>query len=805
MKISYNWLNQFFDINESVSETSSILTATGLEVEGVEKFESVRGGLAGLVVGEVLTCEKHANADKLNVTTVDIGLDTPSKIVCGAPNVAQGQRVIVAPIGSTIYPNDKGEGFTLSKAKIRGEVSEGMICSAYEIGLSDDHTGIMVLNSSETNGTPAINLLDVESDNVFEIGLTPNRADAASHIGVCRDLKAVMSREVKWPSIADFKIDDHNLPIEVIVENSEGAPRYSGVTISNVEVKESPSWLKNRLLSIGLAPINNVVDITNYVLHSLGQPLHAFDYDKIIGGKVIVKTLPEGAKFTTLDEKERVLNSQDLMICNESEGMCIAGVFGGIKSGINDSTKNIFLESAYFSPQYIRKTSLYHGLKTDASFRYERGTDPNLTVFALKWAALLIKELANGSISSDVIDIYPNPVENIAVPISFKNIDRLIGKSLGQERILEILTSLDIQISDQTSEGFIATIPPYRVDVQREADVIEEVLRIYGYDNVELGDNLRSDFLSDFPEQDKDNLQITIGELMVSRGFYEIVTNSLTKPKYSESLKIIDQEADVGILNKLSEDLSVMRQSLLPNGLEVIAHNINRRQRNLKLFEFGKTYKNQKGKYKEEEILAIFMTGSKHAEHWVEPEKGVEFHDLAVCVYSCIDRLGITGYQSEVIQNSAWSSALQLTYNQQVIGIFGWVSSDVAKLAEVSHPILYAELYWSRLLKKSSSNVIYQQVPKFPEVRRDLSLVIDKKVSFSEVRRLSEKAERRLLKEINVFSIYEGENIGKDKKAYAISFILQDENQTLKDKQIDMVMNRLISTFESDLGALIRK
>ncbi len=805
MKISYNWLNQFIDLNRSVSETSDILTATGLEVESIDKFESIKGGLAGLVLGEVLTCEKHPNADKLNLTTVDIGNDNPSKIVCGAPNVAKGQKVIVAPVGSTIYPPDKEKGFTLSKAKIRGEISEGMICSAYETGMSDDHTGIMVLDTTEKNGSPAINLFDVESDDIFEIGLTPNRADATSHIGVCRDLKAVIAQEMNWPSIDSFKVDNNDLPIEVIVEDSNGAPRYSGLTISNIEIKESPEWLKNRLTSIGLTPINNVVDITNYVLHSVGQPLHAFDYDEIIGKKVVVKTLSKGSKFTTLDEKVRELTSEDLMICNEKEGMCIAGVFGGIKSGIKDSTKNIFLESAHFSPDHIRKSSLHHGLKTDASFRFERGTDPNLTVTALKWASLLTKELANGTISSDVIDIYPNPVKDFNVPVNFKNIDRLIGKPLGEKRIIEILESLDIKISGKTEIGFTAIVPPYRVDVQREADVIEEILRIYGYDNVELTEILRSDFLSDFPQQNKYDLQIRIGELMVSNGYYEIITNSLTKPKYSERLQTIDQSEDAEILNKLSEDLGVMRQSILPNGLEVIAHNVNRRQKNLKLFEFGKTYKNHKGKYKEDEILAIFLTGNKRAENWLEEEKKVEFHDLANAVYSCLDRLGIIGYDSSVIEDGIWSSAIQLTYNEQVIGTFGWVGPQVIKMSEVSQEVLYAELFWDRLLKKSFQNVVYKEVPKFPEVRRDLSLVIDRKVRFEEIKRLTEKTERKLIKQVNVLSVYEGENIGKDKKAYAISFILQDENQTLKDKQIDNVMNRLISTFEIDLSALIRK
>ena len=805
MKISYNWLKEFIDLDLGVDETSSILTATGLEVEGVEKFESVKGGLNGLVIGEVLTCEKHPNADKLHVTTVDVGGETPANIVCGAPNISQGQKVIVAPVGSTIYPTDKEEGLKLSKAKIRGEVSEGMICSAYEIGLSTDHSGIYVLEDHFQNGAPAATALNVSSDDVFEIGLTPNRADATSHIGVCRDLKAVLSTEISWPKIDDFKVDNHDLPIDVVVEDSNGSPRYSGLTISDVEIKESPDWLKNRLSSIGLTPINNVVDITNYVLHSVGQPLHAFDYDQIIGQKVIVKTLKDGAAFTTLDEKERKLSSNDLMICNEKEGMCIAGVFGGVKSGIKETTKNIFLESAYFSPGYIRKTAMLHGLKTDASFRYERGTDPNLTVFALKWAAMLIKELANGKISSDVIDLYPETIKDFTVSVKYKNIDRLIGKQLGRDQINEILKSLDITLFDENESGFVATVPPYRVDVTRESDVIEEILRIYGYDNVELEESLSADFLSDFPEKDKDDLQLKISELLVSNGFYEIITNSLTKPKYAAAMDTVDENQDVEILNKLSEDLGVMRQSLLPNGLEVISHNVNRRQKNLKFFEFGRTYKEVKGKYKEDEIVGVFLTGEKHAEHWLDQSGAVKFHDLASNIYSCLDRLGIQGYKSDVVENGVWSYGLNLVYNDQIIAAMGKVNPSIAGLADVSQEVFYGELFWNRLLKKISMDTIYQEVPKFPEVRRDLSLVIDKQVTFDQIKQASQKAERKLIRDINVFSVYEGENIGKDKKAYAISFILQDENQTLKDKQIDSVMTRLINSFERDLGALIRK
>ena len=805
MKVSYNWLKEFIDLNEPAEEIEGILTATGLEVEGLEPFESIKGGLRGLILGEVLTCEQHPNADKLKLTTVDLGNGDPAKIVCGAPNVEVGQKVIVAPVGATIYPSDKEEGLTLKKAKIRGEESHGMICSSYEIGLDENHTGIIVIDTQSKNGTPAADLLAVENDQVFEIGLTPNRADAASHIGVCRDLQAAMDKMVKWPDISSFKVDNQDLPIEVIVEDEEGSPRYTGITISNVTVAESPDWLKNRLLAIGLAPINNVVDITNYVLHSIGQPLHAFDYDEIKGGKVVVKTMPEGSKFVTLDEKERKLAKSDLMICNADEGMCIAGVFGGIKSGIKETTKNIFLEGAYFSPDYIRRTSQKHGLKTDASFRFERGTDPNITEFAVKWAAMLIRDITGGSISSEIIDHYPKPVAPFEVDVKYKNVDRLIGKVLDRDQIKQILTDLEIEIATETKDGFSVKVPPYRVDVKREADVIEEILRIYGYDNVELEEDLSAEYLSDFPITDKDDIQLKISELLSSRGYYEIITNSLTKPMYAEAIQSINEKESIEILNRLSEELGVMRQSLLPNGLEVIAHNVNRRQKNLKLYEFGKTYSLAKDKYKEEEILAIYLSGEKHPEHWQNEAKQAEFHDLASTITSCLQRLGIEGYETSLFENDVWSKGLELTYNKQVIGRLGFLKGDLLKLVDLQQGVLYGELFWNRLLKKSNNDIAYKEVPKYPEVRRDLSIVIDNKVTFNDIKALADKTERRLIKDINVFSVYHGENIGKDKKAYAISFILQDENQTLKDKQIDNVMKRLIQVYETELGALIRK
>ena len=562
MKISLNWLKQYIDLTESAAEIASILTDTGLEVETWEEVESVKGGLRGLVIGEVITCAKHPNADKLSITTVDIGEEQLSPIVCGAPNVSAGQKVIIATVGTTLYPS-QGDSFEIKKAKIRGEVSEGMICAEDEIGLGTSHDGILVIDTDLPNGAPAAEFFQVESDYVFEIGLTPNRADGASHLGVARDLRAALNRPIKTPAVTDFEIDNSDLIIPVSVENEEACPRYSSLTMTGVNVTDSPDWLKAKLKAIGIKPTNNVVDVTNYILHSIGQPMHAFDADEITGGKVTIKTLAEGTTFTTLDEKERKLADSDLMICNEEAGMCIAGVFGGIKSGVKKSTKNIFLESAYFSPDYIRKTAQKHQLKTDASFRYERGTDPNITVYALKYAAMLIQEIAGGKVSSPLDDFYPNPIGDFKIQVNFANVDRLIGKAIGNDRIKSILESLDISVKDETDTVFQAVVPPYRVDVQREADIVEEVLRIYGYNNIEISDHLSSSFLSEFPTKDVDDTKKETTRLLAGAGFHEIVTNSLTKDTYAKGTTAINENEDVQILNYLSEDLNVMRQTLL--------------------------------------------------------------------------------------------------------------------------------------------------------------------------------------------------------------------------------------------------
>lgn len=804
MKISLNWLKDFIEIKESPEEISSLLTQSGLEVEGLEEVEAVKGGLKGMVIGEVMTCKKHPNADKLSVTTVDIGESTYSLIVCGAPNVAVGQKVIVATVGSMLYPKN-GEPFKIKKAKIRGEVSEGMICAEDEIGLGTGHEGILVLETELANGTPAAEYFNLTSDQVFEIGLTPNRADAASHLGTARDLKALLDREISMPNLSSFHIDSNTRPIKVTVEDYKACPRYTSVSISNVDVKESPEWLKKRLEAIGLNPTNNVVDVTNYVLHGLGQPMHAFDADKIVGDHVIVKTLPSGTPFKTLDDVDRKLNPTDLMICNESEGMCIAGVFGGTKSGVTENTKNVFLEVAYFSPDSIRKTSQHHQLKTDAAFRYERGTDPNMTVTALKYAAILIKEVAGGEISSEINDLYPSPAEDFQVEVRYKNIDRLIGKHIEGEEVRKILRSLDIRIEPINEERFMAIVPPYRVDVQREADIIEEVLRIYGYNNIPLSDHLSSTFLSHFPKKSDDAIQLEVSRILSGSNFHEIITNSLTKAAYSESVEALDTAQNVNILNSLSEDLNVMRQDLLFNGLEVIERNLNRKQTNLRLFEFGSTYHLIGEKYKERDVLALFMTGRSHEGHWLEKERELHFHDLSEAVAKILSKFDLSNTDTEEVKNDLFDYGLRISLNKKPIAELGKVAQKLTKPLKIGQEIFYAKIDWTYLKKQYPLNPAFQPISKFPEVKRDLSLVVDKSVKFDEIRKVAQKLERQLITKINVFDVYEGDKIEENQKAYAISIFLQDQHKTLNDKLIDKTMTRLINGFEKELGALIRK
>jgi phenylalanyl-tRNA synthetase beta chain len=825
MKISYNWLKQHIDLKENPEEIGKILTAAGLEVESIEPFDTIKGGLQGLVIGEVLTKEKHPNAEKLSLTTVNIGNDTIVPIVCGAANVAAGQKVVVATVGATLYPIE-GEAITIKKAKIRGEASEGMICAEDEIGLGKEHEGIMVLETALANGTPAAQYFGLETDYIFEIGLTPNRADAASHYGVARDLRVLLNRELCKTSLHDFKVENQDLTIKVAVENTTACPRYAGITISNVTVKESPTWLKNRLKSIGLNPINNIVDITNFILHAVGQPLHAFDAHKLKGKTLIVKNLVENTVFKTLDSVERKLAATDLMICDgESNPLCIGGVFGGLESGISDSTTHIFLESAYFSPETIRKTSQLHGLKTDASFRFERGTNPDMVIPALKHAALLIKELAGGEISSDIVDLYPNPIKPFDFLVKYANINRLIGKEIDKHFIKRTLKALEINILSENNEGLRLSVPPYRVDVQREADIAEEILRIYGFNQVELSDNLATSYLAAFPAIDSNKVRYKTANLLASNGFYEIITNSLTKPSYAAAVGLA-AENNVEILNALSGDLGVMRQSLVQTGLEIVAYNINRRQKDLKLFEFGKVYHKttkitqatqdstettEKVKYAEKVQLALYLTGNQTQETWQHKSQKTTFYDLGEAIVKILQSLNVVDYQQVEIQaDDSYNSHIfaygtTVVWRKKEIARLGLLKPTLTKQSDIKQEVFYAEIEWDYLAEKLSNKFNYSELSKFPEVRRDLSLVLDRAVSFDQIQKLAMQTEKNLLQKVNIFDVYEGENIGADKKSYSVSFMLNDKEQTLTEETIDKVMAKLIKVYEEKLQAVIRK
>ena len=810
MKISINWLKQYIELPESVSEIADLLTMSGLEVEGLAQFEEITGGLKDLVIGVVENCEKHPQADRLSLTSVDIGHDQPLSIVCGAPNVATGQKVVVAPVGSTIYPVT-GEPLKIKRTKIRGVVSEGMICAEDEIGLGKNHDGIMVLDTDVAPGTAANTYFNTSTDQILEIGLTPNRTDAISHLGVARDLKALLDRPINWPHLQSLEVNKGSNPVKVVVENHQACPRYSGLTFENIKVAASPSWLQTRLRSIGLTPINNLVDITNFVMHEMGQPMHAFDRKAIKGHSILVKTLPEGTTFITLDEKERRLKNFDLMICDgEANGMCIAGVFGGIKSGVTEKTTGIFLESACFSADYVRKTAQHHGLKTDASFRFERGTDPNLTVTALKRAANLILEICGGEIAGDLVDIYPEELKPCEIKVKFDHIDRLVGQVIPKDKIFKILEALDFQIKDQTDHEFVALAPTYRVDVTREADVIEEILRIYGYNNIEVLQHYGSSFLAEFPAIDQDRTRFGLAKMLAAQGFYEIYTNSLTKPDYTEDNAAFDENSNVNILNKLSEDLGVLRQTLLYTGLESLAYNINHRQTNLKLFEFGKTYRtvveNGKGlnRYHENTVLSLFLSGNNQEDNWMDQTRPLEFHDLYSVIRKILEKFNLSAYNSMVIQNDIFDYGLSITFPDKSLVRFGKLTPKVCAQADIRQTVFYAEIDWELLVSQPKDDIVFKEVSKYPEVRRDLSLVLDKHVSFNEVEKIARTTEQRILRRINVFDVYEGEKIGKDKKAYALSFILQDKNKTLTDKIIDKCMSRLMQSFEQELGAYIR-
>ena len=829
MNISYNWLKRYIALNDSAKQVAQILTSIGLEVGKVEKVQTIKGGLEGLVVGEVITCIDHPNSDHLHITTTRVAPDAePLQIVCGAPNVAAGQKVIVATVGTVLYDGD--EKFTIKRGKIRGEESLGMICAEDEIGVGNNHDGIMVLPADTPVGMPAKEYFGVEDDTLIEVDITPNRADGASHYGVARDLYAYYQAKgidiaLTKPSVEDFQVQSNALPIEVVVENADACPRYTGVSIKGVTIKESPDWLKKALNTIGIRPINNVVDVTNFVLHEMGQALHSFDADKIKGNKVIVKNAAEGQKFVTLDGVERTLSAADLMICNAEEPMCIAGVFGGQDSGISETTTNVFLESAYFDPVSIRKTARRHQLSTDASFRYERGCDPNNTLYVLKRCALLIQEVAGGEIAMEITDQGKTAFEPF--PVAF-NIDRahaLIGKELGEELIERILHAMEVEIVSREGKTWQLGVPRYRVDVQRECDVVEDILRIYGYNNVEFPEKLNTS-LSYNPKPNPVALQIRISEQLTAQGFNEILNNSLTKVSYYEPLEQLSLATCVKIMNPLSQDLGVMRQTLLFGGLESIQRNANRKNADLKFYEFGNCYHYNAQKiadrqakdphwtydplyaYSEEPHLALWLTGNKTAQSWVQKEEKTSFYTLHAYVNNVLRRLGvnIANCSLEPLENELCADGMVIKApNGKAIGFMGIVNSKLLKAFDIDNPVYYADLDWNMLLKLNKQyKPVINDLPKFPEVKRDFALLVDKSVKFADLAKAALATEKKLLKAVNLFDVYEGKNLEAGKKSYALSFILQDAENTLKDKQIEAIMTKLQKLFEDKFGAKLR-
>lgn len=821
MNISYNWLKQYININLPAEEVATILTSIGLECGGVEEVQSVKGGLRGLVVGEVLTCVAHENSDHLHVTTVNIGgNEAPLQIVCGAPNVAAGQKVIVATVGTKLYPND-GSEFVIKRSKIRGVESFGMLCAEDEIGIGSDHNGIIVLPSDTEVGLAAADYYHIENDYVIEVDITPNRSDAISHYGVARDLAAYFATrdpqiKLTRPAVDHFGIDNHDLNIEVEVRDTEACPRYSALTISGVTVKESPEWLKNKLLTIGLHPINNIVDATNYVMHALGQPMHAFDASKIKGGKVIVQTLAAKTKFTTLDGVERELRDTDLMICNAEEGMCIAGVFGGMESGISESTTSVFLESAYFNPTSIRKTARAHGLNTDASFRYERGCDPNNTIYILKYAALRIKEIAGGTISSDIVDIYPSPINPFEVELAYEKVNSLIGITIDKEEVKQILNGLEITITNESDDTLSLLVPTYRVDVQRDVDVIEDLLRIYGYNQIPIDKSPKSS-INHAQRPDSNYLQHLISEQLTANGFNEILNNSLTKSSYYSNSTAYPLEHCVKLMNPLGVDLSVMRQTLLYGGLESIAHNRNYKNFDLKFYEFGNCYyfdeQSRKPEvalspYSEDFHLALWLCGNSTAQSWTQKTAKSTVFDLKAHVENIIQRVGISADNlvTTTLESDIYSNAIEIKLkNKQTIAQLGIVAPALLKSMDIDTEVFYADLNWTNIMKAIKKHTVtYSDIPKFPEVRRDLALLIDQSVTFADIKQIAYEAEKRLIKSINLFDVYEGKNLPAGKKSYAISILLQDNEKTLKDSQIDNVMQRIIKSLTDKVRASLR-
>ena len=808
MKISYNWLKQFINLDWEPEKTSELLTNLGLEVEGVEKYSSIKGDLEGIIVGHIEKCEKHPNADRLKVTSVNVGKDTLLKIVCGAPNVKKGQKVAVATIGSTLYNSD-GESWKIKKGKIRGEESNGMLCAEDEIGLGESHDGILILDDKFKPGDPLSNYYDIESDYIFEIGLTPNRADAMSHYGTARDLKAGLiqlgiNSELMSPSVSGFHVDNRSLKIDIDVIDKNKAPRYCGITISDISVNNSPTWLQNRLKAIGLSPVNNVVDVTNYVLHSLGQPLHAFDADKITGQKVIVRNAIKGEKFITLDGIERDLDSEDLMICNSKEPMCIAGVFGGLNSGVSNLTTSIFLESAYFDPVSIRKSSKRHGISTDASFRFERGVDPNITKYALKFAAMLIAEITGGEISSDPRDEYPNKIEDKQVFINFVKTNKIIGEEIPKETIKKILSSLEIKVNNVTEAGLGLTIPSYRNDVTREIDVIEEILRVYGYNNINIKNKLNSS-ISNSSRITSHKIENLVAEQLVGHGFFEIMTNSLTSKNYIQFGESSDENEFVKILNPLSSDLAILKNTMLFSGLESIKYNLNRQQNRLKFFEFGKTYHQTNGERKEINNLALFITGNIDSLNWKSSKAKTDFFFTKGIVNSILNKLGIIKCKETISKNNIFEYGQNLLIKEKSLVEYGLINSDIIKYFSIDQNIFYINFNWNLITDLiKDKNIKYKQIPKFPEVKRDFALLVDNNISFESISKIAKKTDQKFLKNIVLFDVYNGENLPKGKKSYAVSFTLQDETKTLTEKEIDKIMSRLENSFKDELGAELR-
>ena len=820
MKISYNWIREYINTDLPPQEISDLLTDCGLEVESFEEYQSCKGGLKGLVIGKVLTCEKHPDADRLSLTTVDVGGEVPLHIVCGAANVRSGQYVVVATLGTELHPVE-GKSFKIKKSKIRGKDSEGMICAEDEIGLGQSHDGIMVLEGCPKIGTPAAVYFEVENDVIFEIGLTPNRSDAASHIGVARDLVALLNTRknqnvsLKYPDVQNFQSELKQCPIAVEVEDAAACPRYTGLYIKNIKVQPSPAWLQNRLKAIGIRPINTVVDATQYVLFEMGQPLHVFDADKIQGNRVIVKKVADKTKFTTLDGIERTLSKDDLMICNAQQPMCIAGVFGGEDSGVKDSTQNIFLESAYFHPVGIRKTAKNHALKTDASFRYERGADPEITVYAAKRAALLIQNLAGGEIS-EIADFYPNPVQKKEVMLRYKQLNKITGKIIDKEIVKKILTAIELEIVKESAEELLLAVSTNKVDVTREVDVIEEFLRIYGYNQVEIPAKM-SYTLSFLPQNPLTRIKETISNYLSSNGFNETMNNSLTKAEYSENFNFIDKTQTVPLLNPLSRDLADMRKTLLFSGLENIIHNINHGTTDLKLYEFGSVYfKNADAaqnddvlkRFSEREFLAIFVSGKRQAECWQEKQTDVDFCYLKNMVVNSLNRVNVSlqPLSAKVFESTAtMNNVLQYRASEAVFITIGQINRRLLKSFDIKQDVFYAEIDCAVLAKLTKGEkAVYEDLNKFPEVNRDLALLIDKQVTYKDIEDLAFKTERKYLKSMNLFDVYQGEHLEEGKKSYAIRLILCDKEKTLTNNEINAVMDKLIAAFETKLGAKLR-